>query len=97
MALAAYLVREPTTVDHVTITNPVERAVDVDAKAPGGSWMPLAAVDAKTGVTVDDVVDVGGTWIIRYRIAGEALSQVRRSHDDLARNHWQITVPTRAP
>ena len=29
MALAAYLVREPATVDHVTITNPVEQAVDV--------------------------------------------------------------------
>jgi hypothetical protein len=96
MALAAYLVRAPTTVDHVTITNPVEQAVDVDVKAPGGPWLPVAVVDAKTGVTVDDVVDVGGTWIIRFRVAGEVLSEVRHSHDDLEQNHWQITVPTRA-
>ena len=96
MALAAYLVREPTTVAHVTITNPVEQAVDVDVKAPGGPWLPLAVVDAKASITVDDVVDVGGTWIIRYSIAGEVLSEVRRSHDDLEQNHWQVTVPTRA-
>ena len=97
MALAAYLVREPTKVPAVTITNPVEQAVDVDVKQSGGPWLPLAVVDAKTSVTVDDVVDVGGSWIIRYRVAGEVRSKVQRSRDDLERNHWQITVPTRAP
>jgi hypothetical protein len=46
---------------------------------------------------VSDVVDVGGKWIIRYRIFDEVLSEVRRSHDGLEHDHWRIVVPTRAP
>ena len=97
MAFAAYLVHEPQTLGHVTVVNPMEQAVDVDVKAPGGPWLPVAVVDAKTTTTVTDVVDVGGPWIIRYRSAGETFSVVRRSHDDLVHNHWRIVVPTRAP
>jgi hypothetical protein len=96
MALAAYLVHEPATVGHVTIVNPMEQAVDVDVKEPGGSWLPIAAVDPKATTTVIDVVDVGGPWIVRYRTAGETFAQVRRSHDDLEHGHWRIVVPTRA-
>jgi hypothetical protein len=97
MAFAAYLVRQPESLGHVTIVNPTEQAVDVDAKAPGGPWLPLAAVDPKTTTTVTDVVDVGGPWIIRYRTSGNTVAVVRRSHDDLAHSHWRIVVPTRAP
>jgi hypothetical protein len=96
MAAAAQLVRAPKTVAHVTIANPVEQAVDVDVKHPGGSWLPVAVVDAKTTTTVDDVVDVGGPWIIRYSVAGEELTTVRRSRDSLAHDHWKLVVPTRA-
>jgi hypothetical protein len=96
MALAAHLVREPTNIGQVTVVNPVEQGVDVDVKQPGGSWLPLAAVEPQSTTAVYDVVDVGGPWIIRYSISGEVLAQVERSHDDLARAHWRITVPTRA-
>ena len=96
MALSAHLVREPKTVGHVTIVNPVEQGVDVDVTEPGGPWLPLAAVEPKSTNTVFDVVDVGRPWIVRYRIAGEVLSEVRRSHDGLERGHWRIVVPTRA-
>jgi hypothetical protein len=97
MALAAHLVREPTTIGHVTVVNPVEQGVDVDVKEPGGPWLPLVAVEPKSTTTVYDVVDVGGPWIIRYSISGDVLSEVRRSHDDLEHAGWRITVPTRAP
>jgi hypothetical protein len=96
MALAAHLVREPATVDQVTVVNPVEQGVDVDVKEPGGSWLPLAAIEPKSTTTVDDVYDVGGSWIIRYSTSGEVFSEVRRSHDDLEHAHWRLTVPTRA-
>src|SRR5690242_11139378 len=79
VASASQPVRAPKTVAHVTISNPVEQAVDVDLKHPGGSWLPVAVVDAKTTTTVDDVIDVGGPWIIRYSVAGEELTTVHRS------------------
>ena len=96
MALAAHLVTQPGTVDSVRIVNPVAQSVDVDVKEPGGPWLPLAAVDAESTTTVYEVVDVSGPWVIRFRVADEVLAQVHRSHDDLARDHWRIVVPTRA-
>ena len=96
MAGAARLVTQPSDVSSGRIVNPVEQAVDVDVRQPGGPWLPLAAVEARSSTTVYDVVDVGGPWIIRFRVSDKVLAQVRRSHASLERDHWRIAVPTRA-
>ena len=96
MAVAARLVTQPTVLGSVTVVNPVEQAVDVDVKQPGGPWLPLAAVEPQSTTTVFDVVDGGGPWIVRYRVSDHVLAQVRRSHKSLEHEHWRIVVPTRA-
>jgi hypothetical protein len=96
MAGAARLVAQPSDVGSVQVVNPAEQAVDVDVKQPGGPWSPLAAVEAQSSTTVYDVVDVGGPWVIRFRVSDEVLAHVRRSHDALEHDHWRIVVPTRA-
>jgi hypothetical protein len=96
MVAAARLVVEPDELGSVRVVNPVEQSVDVDVKQPGGPWLPLAALDPQSTTTVYDVVDVGGTWIIRFRTATDVLAQVHRSHDSLEHDAWRIVVPTRA-
>ena len=98
MAGAAHLLDEPSELGSVQIVNPVERSVDVDVKQPGGPWLPLAAVEPQSTTTVYDVVDVGGEWVIRFRVSDRprVLAKVRRSHDNLDQDHWRIVVPTRA-
>jgi hypothetical protein len=96
MAWAARLVTNPKTLDHIRIVNPVEQSVDVDVKKPGGAWLPLAAVDAQSSTTVEDVIDVDGPWIIRFRVSNDLIAEVRRSHESLERDHYRIVVPTRA-
>jgi hypothetical protein len=96
MAAAAHLVAQPDNVDSVRIVNPAEQSVDVDVRQPGGPWSPLGVVDAQSSTTVYDVVDVGGPWIVRFRVSDDVLAQLRRSHDSLERDHWRIVVPTRA-
>jgi hypothetical protein len=94
MVGAAQLVRQPETVGRVTIVNPVEDAVDVDVRQPGGPWLPLAAVDAQSTTTVYDVVDASGPWIVRFTVSDEALATMRLSHERLERANWRIVVPT---
>ena len=96
MAAAARLVTQPDTLGTVQIVNPVEQPIDVDVKHPGGAWLPLAAVDARSTTTVFDVVDVGEPWVIRFRVSNEVLAQIHRSRKSLEHDHWRIVVPTRA-
>jgi hypothetical protein len=94
MAGAARLVDEPETVGGVRIVNPVDGAVDVDVRQPDGPWLPLAVVDAQSATTVYDVVDGGGTWIVRFKVSDDVLATVKLSHERLERAGWRITVPS---
>ena len=94
MAGATQLVHEPDTVDQVRVVNAVEDAVDVDVKQPGGPWMPLAAVEPQSTTTVYDVVDTGGPWVLRFKVADEVLATMQVSHERLARGNWRVVVPT---
>ena len=96
MAGAAKLVTQPDEVASVRIVNPVEQSVDVDVKQPGGPWAPLAAVESQSTTTVYDAIDVGGPWVIRFRVSDDVLAKIHRSHDELEHDHWRIVVPTRA-
>ena len=76
------------------VVNAVEDAVDVDVKQPGGPWMPLAAVEPQSTTTVYDVVDTGGPWVLRFKVADEVLATMQVSHERLARGNWRVVVPT---
>ena len=93
MVAAARLVTEPDELGSVRVVNPVEQSVDVDVKQPGGAWLPLAALDPQSTTTVYDVVEAGGPWIVRFKVADEVLATVELSQERLARGNWRIAVP----
>jgi hypothetical protein len=93
VAITMRLVQRPTTVDHVTVSNPTSLALDIDAGgAPSGDWTPAGDVDPKSTETFAEVIDQGDTWWFRATSGGNVATwDVSRAQ--LEREGWRVSVP----
>jgi hypothetical protein len=92
--LLMQLVAGPATVDRIAIRNRSDLELEVSIH-PGGdpSSLPLAAIEARSTTTVDDVLDQGDKWVFRGEHAGQRVGDLRLSRRDLENRGWQVTIP----
>jgi hypothetical protein len=95
LLLGARLIgREPSFVREVTIENPLVYKVNVDVRgADGDGWSALGTVRRETAKTVEQVVDQGPTWTIRFTYGGELGGELKVDRRQLERDGWRVTVP----
>jgi hypothetical protein len=91
---ASRLLDRPSTVSHVDLVNSTAYPLQVEVTDAGQhGWMPLGTAQPKTTTTIDDVIDQGGTWIVRFSRNGVVAAEVHIARADLADAGWRITVP----
>jgi hypothetical protein len=93
MLALARPVESPRAIPRLTIVNPSDALVDIDASDDGAGWLPLTIAEPRSSVTVRDVVDQGDQWIFRFRVADQPVGQVRRTAEELARAGWRVEIP----
>jgi hypothetical protein len=81
-------------VDELRIVNDTEYSanVDVTSKERDG-WLKLTVVEPQSTTTVEEVIDQGEVWILRFDYVGKYEGEVEISRRELARNDWTIEVP----
>ncbi len=93
LVIVSRLVPDPSTVDRVTIRNPTEYDLDVDAGTAGDGWTPVGIAIARSDTTIKDVIDVGDSWTFRFTGQGRDGGQVPVTREQLAANDWNFDVP----
>jgi len=90
------LVRGPTFVARVAVTNRSSQQIDVDVTGENrDGWLSVAIARPNGSVSTRDVIDQGDTWIFRFRSGGHEGGELRMSRDQLARAGFTIVVPDR--
>jgi len=86
--------REPATVDQVTVVNPTDYGLEVSLLAGSDSRYDLGWVWDHSERDLRDVADVGDTWTFRFRYAGVVAGEQTTTRAELAANGWRIQIPT---
>ena len=82
-----------TFVDKVVIDNPTAFTVKVDVSDQSRSgWLGLTTVEARSERTVEEVIDQGSTWIIRFSYS-DYEEEIELSRAELERSGWRVEVP----
>lgn len=92
---AGWTVTRPAEkVERLTVDNPTpwELTVQVGPRPPD-AWTTLGVVPAQGSWTVEDVLDQGDSWVVRFAVAGRESEPVRVSRADLRRDGWRVAVP----
>lgn len=87
------LLPAPGHVDRVTVANPTPYAVSVEISDDGDGWVDLVTVRPGATVSVEEVVDLGGTWLVRFHAQAEEGGEARMARSELEAAGWQVTVP----
>jgi hypothetical protein len=88
------LSRAPSHVTQLTIRNPAEYRMNVHLAAGSDRpTMPVGSVDRGTYLTVDEVLDMGGTWVFHFDYGGVRAAEVSLTRAELAAASWTVTVP----
>ncbi len=89
--LAAGVVdRPPSFIDRVEVVNPTMFHVEVEVRGDGGGgWMTLGAVRRESSRTVEDVLDQGDRWRVRFRYGGRHAGELTLGRAEARR----IAVP----
>jgi hypothetical protein len=93
---AGEVLHPPGSVDLV-VTNESERDVTVLVASAGGGALPIATLDPGEERAVADVLDRGDDWVVSFRTAGEAASDVELPRAALEADGFRITVPADVP
>ena len=92
--VAQRLARSPSTVAHVTIVNPTPYDLEVEVTGAGRAHgLTLGSVGRDQTKVIDDVLDQGSQWIFHFRKGHDDAGAVTMPKAQLARDHWQLTVP----
>lgn len=88
----------PTFIDTITVENPTDHPVTVQARAAddGTGWLSLSTVPPQQTVEVEQVHDLGATWALRFSHRDVAV-EATYSRDELDARGWQVTVPDELP
>ena len=91
--LVATTLEAPSTVPHLTVVNTQAWAAQVAvAEAPAGAGVPVGTVERGATRTFTDVLDHGGTWVLRFSYRGVVEEQVT-TRAALAAQGWKVQVP----
>jgi hypothetical protein len=93
LVIVSRLVPNPSAVDRVTIHNPTEYDLDVDARSGNEGWTPIGIAIARSDTAIKDVIDLGDSWTFRFAGQGRDGGEVRVTRDQLAANDWTLEVP----
>ena len=88
------LVRDPATIDRVTIRNETDDLVDVLVKTDDGSLLPVALVEPGRHAVAHDVVDQGRQWTFVVRVSDTTVGTLRLTRSQLDQSGWTVTVPS---
>jgi len=92
--LCAVLIREPVRIDQMTVNNPTDYELIVQARGgPDQAWMPLVVLAPGATASMDDVIDQGGTWTFRLAGQGEDAGTFDVSRDQLRDAGWRLAIP----
>jgi hypothetical protein len=87
-------VRSPGYVDHVTIANPTQYAVDVYVTSGDGhSRVALGQVAPGDRHAFSTVVDQGDRWVVHVSSADTDGGTIAVSRSNLERHNWAVTIP----
>jgi hypothetical protein len=88
------VVRDPDTIDRVSIVNPTPYLLDIDVGAAGNPGrVALGIIEADATTTTPDVLDQGDRWVVRVSFAGHEVATVTRSRAELEDAGWRVTLP----
>jgi hypothetical protein len=94
MVLLAGCSGRPNTVDRITLVNPTEYDIHVHVTGRGERiWLPVAIVQARSAVVVEDVIDQGDRWTFRFLYTGEPLEETSLTREELGRSGWRVVIP----
>jgi hypothetical protein len=90
--------RIPPKVDRLVIDNPHAFNVNVEV-SDGRSSGVLSIGHAEDGrqMVVEEVIDQGAVWILRFSSAGVDAGEVMLRRDALERAGWRVRVPDAVP
>jgi hypothetical protein len=82
----------PSFVD-IAVVNHTEYRVHVQVSSGDGGWLLLGHVGRDRTETIQEVVDQGRDWIVRFDGGGRTFD-VRLNGDELRRARWRVAVPS---
>jgi hypothetical protein len=85
--------RSPDTIDTISVTNPTDYDIRVEVRGAEGGWMPMSTAQRDTTTVVDDVIDQGPAWTIRFTAQGQQAGQLEIRRPALEAAGWEIEVP----
>jgi hypothetical protein len=89
-----HLVPSRSRVDRVTIVNPTPYDLEIDVAGAGhATGLTLGAVGRDQTKAIEDVLDQGQQWVFTFRHGHDEAGTLTVAKDQLARDHWQVTVP----
>ena len=88
------LAASPSSVDRVTIVNPTPYDLEVEVTGTGRAHgLTLGSVGRDQTKVIEDVLDQGAQWVFTFRKGHDDGGQLTVPKTQLARDHWQLTVP----
>lgn len=93
LALVPASCGDPTYVEKVTIANPYE--YDVHVEAGGGKFglLDLGTVRRNQEETVQQVIDMGDRWVFRFRFRDDEDERIEMSRSELSSAGWRVEIP----
>ncbi|HZQ27428.1 MAG TPA: hypothetical protein VFA94_07000 [Acidimicrobiales bacterium] len=91
---ANHLLAGPSFIARITVVNPTEYALDVDAAKPDKpAWTPIGTARQRGTTVLEQVIDEGDQWVFRFRTEGIDGGELRMSRSALEQANWRIEVP----
>ena len=95
VAVLAQRMPEPDKAPAITIDNPSDYAVTIEATGPDGKgWMTIGIIDPGSTKLAREVIDQGSVWSLRFTSQGRDFDGFEVSRSQLAADGWHYTVPT---
>jgi hypothetical protein len=91
----AETMQEPTKAPALTIDNPNDYAVTVEASGQGpDGWVTIAIVEPRRSTIAREVIDQGSGWSLRFTSQGREFPPFEIPRRDLAATGWSYAIPT---
>ncbi len=81
-------------VPRLTVENPTPFEITVEvAGGDRQGWSDVATVRREVEEVVEEIADVGSTWVFRFSYAGMEGGEVAVSRSDLRDAGWRLAIP----